>query len=113
MTDWELDGWWTELVLLHFSIALLFKNHVMFSVEAEWSATGDVGGSADEDILDAVFEWFWDWWRLLSMYIQNVEEFWASIIYCAGLSVLELAFHFEWQAETSTKEADWMWEYTQ
>jgi len=29
----------------------------MFSVEAEWSATGDAGDSADENLFDAVFNW--------------------------------------------------------
>ena len=51
----------------------------MFSVEAEWSPTRDVGGSADENVFDDLFD------------VWQVREFWAESIYSAGLSLLELA----------------------
>ena len=77
----------------------------MFSVEAEWSPTRDVGGSADENVFDDVFD------------VWQVPEFWAESIYSAGLSVLELVFVPDWLAtvtntsldETSVEETDWRW----
>ena len=78
---------------------------VTSSVEAEWSATGDVGDSADENLLDAVFD------------VWQVHEFWESSIHCAGLSVFGLASLFDGLAavantsldETSVEETDWRW----
>ena len=81
---------------------------VLFSVSAEWSATGVVGDRAHEDVLDALFN-------------GQVQSFWTSGVYCACLSLLGMALRTNWLAAvtnssvgpTSAEEADWTWVYMQ
>ena len=83
-------------MLQHHSLLRGKNDVVMFSVEAEWSSAGDVGDSADEDILDALFYWLWRWWRPPPIQVWQVQEFWVSSIYPAVLSLLTLQHVTGW-----------------
>jgi len=60
------------------------------AVEAEWSATGVAGGSADESVLSTVREWLWQWWRPRSMQVRQIQKFWVSGFHSAVFSLLIL-----------------------
>ena len=91
-----------------------------FTVEAEWSPVGVIGGSVDEDVLNAVFKWLWEWWWSQSIQARQVRELRATFIQCVVLSVLELVEDTQWLAgvtdwslgPSSTKEIDSTWVYT-
>ena len=110
----------THLVVLasaKSTICLKFQIDLMFSVEAEWSPSGDVGDGADEDVLDAVFQWLWVWWWQLSIQARQVQEFGESSIHSAVLGVLVLASDTVWMATitdwslgpSSAQKAHWTW----
>jgi len=87
------------------------------AVEAEWSATGVVGGSADESVLSTVCERLWRWWRPPSMHIRQIHKFWASSFHSAVYSLLILESNTDWLAtvshssmgQTPAQEAHWTW----
>ena len=80
-------------------------------VDAEWSASGNVGDGADESVLDELCQSLWLWWR------TQVQKFWMSRVPCTVLSLLWLASNTTWLAavtksslgEASTQEEDWTW----
>jgi len=62
-------------------------------VDAEWSATGDGGDSADEGLLDDLCEWHsdgWHWWWPRSV-LWQVQKRRVSSFHPAGIGVLILA----------------------
>jgi len=105
------------------------------AVEAEWSASEDVRGSADESILDDLSQWLWDYWWHWWWWTQwqwqwhwqwqwqwrqppsapwHVQRCRVSSLHCAVVSLLVLASDSEWLAripdrslgQTSAEEAD-------
>jgi len=79
------------------------------------TATGDVGDSSYEDVLDSVSDWVWAWLWPPSIQVWQVQKFWASSIRSAGLSLLVLVLYTDrlarltyWSVgQASTEEADW------
>ena len=90
-----------------------------FTVEVEWCSAGDVGDSADTDVLAAVCEWLWRWWRSPSIQVWQVQECWAPSVHHTGISMLELASDpdrlaavaNQSVAPASAEAAHWAWVY--
>jgi len=86
-------------------------------IEAESSPFGDAGGSVDENVLDAILQWLWKWWRSCSVQARQVSECWATVIHCVVLCELLLVEDSHWLAgitdwslgPSSDKETDWTW----
>jgi len=106
---WTLSNWHVFLCCSSFDDVVV--------VEAEWSATGVAGDSADESVLSTVCEWLWQWWRPPSMHIRQIQKFWASIFHSAVFSLLILESDTDRLAtvthssmgQTPAQEAHWTW----
>ena len=98
---------------------LTYLRRLLCDVEVEWCSVGDVGDSADADVHDVVCQWLWSWWRLVSIQVWQVQEYWAPSVYHAVISMLELASDPEGLAPVTNQEvvptqdqaAAWAWVY--
>jgi len=119
---WLGHRWWNWLdasaCYIHIGTLESMKSPLCcFYVDVEWSSTGDVGDSADEDVHDTIFEWLWGRQWPPSIQVWQLPEFWTASVYSAGLCMLVVASDSKRLAgipnsslvQTSAEEADWTW----